>query len=73
MLEMREPAVIAHHHGEAVNDLDAAYEAIPEGERETWYERAERGVPEWMRITAVVREMALTLWVGETIPVLAPG
>ncbi len=55
-----------------------AYEAIPETERQSWYERADRaleatGVPEWMRITAVVKEMALTLWVGSTIPALASG
>ncbi len=52
-----------HHGGEAsssetavVNELDAAYEAIPEAERGAWCERADRaleaaGMPEWMRIT----------------------
>ncbi|ETX03706.1 MAG: hypothetical protein ETSY1_46395 (plasmid) [Candidatus Entotheonella factor] len=63
---------------EAVNELDVAYETIPEGERQTWYERADRtleaaGMPEWMRITPTVKEMALRLWVGETIPGLATG
>ena len=61
-----------------VNELDAAYEAIPETERQTWYERADQaleaiGMPEWMRIAPTVKEMALRLWVGATIPGLATG
>jgi hypothetical protein len=61
-----------------VNDLDAAYAEIPEAERYTWYERAERalaaaGMPEWMRITPTVKEMALRIWVGSTIPGVATG
>jgi hypothetical protein len=61
-----------------VNELDAAYEAIPETERQTWYERADQaleaiGTPEWMRIAPTVKEMALRLWVGATIPGLATG
>ncbi|ETW93839.1 MAG: hypothetical protein ETSY1_37460 [Candidatus Entotheonella factor] len=78
-LEAAEAVVPACHHGEqAINELDAAYEAIPEAERETWLERAEQaladlGMPEWMRIVPTVKEMALTLWVGQTIPGLAPG
>lgn len=63
---------------EAINELDAAYEAIPEAERETWLERADRalaaaGMPEWMRIVPTVKEMALRLWVGSTIPEVATG
>lgn len=62
----------------AETELDAAYEAIPEAERATWVERADRalaaaGMPEWMRIVPTVKEMALRLWVGETIPAFAPG
>ncbi len=78
-LETTEPEVtFSHHEEKPVNELDVAYEAIPEAERASWYERAERalaaaGMPEWMRITAVVKEMALRLWVGGTIPVLASG
>ncbi len=64
--------------GEVVNELDVAYEAIPASERQVWYQRADRaleaaGVAEWMRITAVVKEAALRLWVGTTIPALASG
>lgn len=55
-----------------VNDLDAAYTAIPEVEREAWYERADRaleaaGMPSWMRIAPTVREAALRMWVGEGV------
>ncbi len=81
------PEVTTSHLGEEkkaiegaaiINELDVAYEAIPEGERQTWYERADRaleaaGMPEWMRITPTVKEMALRLWVGETIPAFASG
>jgi hypothetical protein len=61
-----------------VNDLDVAYAEIPEAERTTWYERADRaleaaGMPEWMRITPTVKEMALRMWVGTTIPGTATG
>lgn len=31
------------------------------------------GLAEWTRITAVVKEAALKLWVGQTIPGLASG
>ncbi len=78
-LEAAEPEVKHCHLGEnPVNELDAAYEAIPEAERGAWYERADEtlevaGMPEWMRIAPTVREMALRLWVGETIPALASG
>ncbi|MCA8837596.1 MAG: hypothetical protein K8963_07070, partial [Proteobacteria bacterium] len=56
---------------EEASDLDAAYAAIPEAERETWCERADRaleaaGMPDWLRIAPTVREMALRLWVGDT-------
>ena len=62
----------------SVNELDAAYEAIPETERQTWYKRADQaleaiGMPEWIRIAPTVKEMALRLWVGATIPGLATG
>jgi hypothetical protein len=61
-----------------VNDLDAAYADIPEAERDAWYERADRalaatGMPEWMCITPTVKEMALRLWVGATIPGVETG
>ncbi len=86
-LETAKPLVPECHHGEesesieaaeVVNELDAAYEAIPEGERETWCERANwaleaAGMPEWMRITGVVKEMALRLWMDQTIPELVSG
>ncbi|WP_143301775.1 hypothetical protein [Candidatus Entotheonella palauensis] len=57
---------------------DVAYEAIPEAERGVWYESADRaleaaGMPEWMRITPTVKEAALRLWIGSTIPALASG
>ena len=78
-LETPESVVLPCHHEEKpVNELDAAYEAIPEAERQTWYERADQaleaaGMPEWMRITPTVKEMALRLWVGTTIPGVATG
>ena len=86
-LEATSPEVTRCHLGaepesievtEVVNELDAAYEAIPEAERETWLERARRaleaaGMPEWMRIVPTVKEMALRLWVGSTIPEVATG
>ncbi len=78
-LEDTEPVVTTCRHGEnPVNELDAAYEAIPEAERESWYERADRaleaaGMPGWMRIAPTVKEAALPMWVGSTIPVLASG
>jgi hypothetical protein len=67
-----------HHEKKPVNELDVAYEAIPETERQTWYERADRaltaaGLPEWMRIAPTVKEMALRMWVGSTIPGMATG
>lgn len=74
-----EPGVPPGPHGEnIVNELDAAYEAIPEAEREAWYEWADQaleaaGMPEWMRITPTVKEMALRLWVGSTMPAFASG
>ncbi|WP_179131382.1 hypothetical protein [Candidatus Entotheonella palauensis] len=56
--------------------MHQAHEAIPEAERGAWYERAEQAladleIPEWMRIVPTVKEMALRLWVGATIPALA--
>lgn len=60
------------------NELDAAYAEIPAAERETWYEQADRvlaaaGMPDWLRIAPMVKEAALRLWVGATIPALASG
>jgi hypothetical protein len=54
-----------------VNDLDVAYAEIPEAERETWYERADRaleaaGMPDWMRIAPMVKEIAVQMWVRAT-------
>ena len=78
-LEVTHPVVSwGHHEKKPVNDLDVAYEAIPEAERQTWYERADQaleatGMPEWMRITPTVKEMALRMWVGSTIPGVATG
>jgi hypothetical protein len=78
-LETTDPEVApGHPEAKPVNELDAAYEAIPEAERQTWYERADQaleaaGMPEWMRITPTVKEMALRLWVGATIPGVATG
>ncbi len=78
-LETTNSVVSADHHGEKpVNELDAAYAEIPEAERETWYERAERalaetGMPEWMRIVPTVKEAAWRLWAGTSLPGLAPG
>ena len=77
-LEDEEPVVTDCHHEKIVNDLDAAYEAIPETERETWLAKARRaladeGVAEYMQILPTVMERALRLWVGSTIPALAPG
>jgi len=78
-LETTSPVVSpCHHEKKPVNELDVAYEAIPEAERETWYERADRaleaaGMPEWMRITPTVKEMALRMWVGATIPGVTTG
>jgi hypothetical protein len=78
-LETTEPVVPPCHPEEKpVNELDAAYEAIPEAERQTWYERADQaleaaGMPDWMRIAPTVKEMALRLWVGATIPGVATG
>jgi hypothetical protein len=72
---VREPDAGARSHAledhqptepRVVNDLDVAYADIPEAERDTWYERANQaltaaGMPEWMRITPTVKEMALRL------------
>ncbi len=71
------PVVTECHHGDA-GDLDEAYAAIPEADREAWYERADRalesaGMPDWVRIAPTVKEMAVRLWVGSTIPALASG
>lgn len=57
---------------------DGVDEAIPEGGRANWYERADEaleaaGMPEWMRITPTVKEAALRLWVATTIPKVATG
>jgi hypothetical protein len=78
-LEATDPVVSpCHHEAKPVNELDVAYEAIPEAERQTWYERADQaleaaGMPEWMRIMPTVKEMAFRLWVGSTIPGVATG
>jgi len=69
---------LCRHKEKPINELDVAYEAIPEPERQTWYERADRaleaaGMPEWMRIAPTVKEAALRLWVGTTIPGVATG
>ena len=53
-----------------VNDLDVAYADIPEAERDTWYERADRalaaaGMPEWMRIAPTVKAAAVRMWLDE--------
>jgi hypothetical protein len=83
----REPEGGAHTHAledykpaapRGVNDLDAAYAEIPVAERDAWYERADRaleaaGMPDWMRIAPTVKEAALRLWVGTTIPGVAEG
>jgi hypothetical protein len=78
--EARTHALEDHKPAEprVVNDLDVAYADIPEAERDTWYERADRalaaaGMPEWMRIAPTVKEAALRLWVGTTIPGVATG
>ncbi len=60
---------------EAVNELDLAYEQIPEAERRTWYESAEQalaaaGMPGWLRIVPTVKEMALRMWVDAAAPVI---
>ncbi|WP_218673687.1 hypothetical protein, partial [Candidatus Entotheonella palauensis] len=73
------PGATDYHFGEKlVNELDAAYAEIPEAERQTWYQRADQaleaaGMPEWMRITPTVKEMALRMWVATTIPAFASG
>jgi hypothetical protein len=76
----RPPALEDHKPVEprVVNDLDVAYADIPEAERDTWYERAERaladaGMPEWMRITPTVKATAVRMWLGATIPGIATG
>jgi hypothetical protein len=67
--EARPPALKDHKPAEphVVNDLDVAYADIPEAERDTWYERADRalaaaGMPEWMRITPTVKAAAVRMW-----------
>jgi hypothetical protein len=78
--EARPPALEDHQRAEprVVNDLDVAYADIPEAERDPWYDRADRalaaaGMPEWMRITPTVKEMAVRMWLGATIPGVATG
>jgi len=61
-----------------VNDLDVAYAEIPEAERATWYERADRalaaaGMPEWMRIAPTVKAAAVRMWLAELVPMQATG
>jgi hypothetical protein len=78
-LEVTHPMVLlCHHEKQPVNEIDVAYEAIPEAERQTWYERADQaleaaGMPEWMHITPTVKEMAFRMWMGSTIPGVATG
>lgn len=76
----RPPALEDHKPAEprVVNDLDAAYADIPEAERDTWYERADRaleaaGMPEWMRITPTVKAEAVRMWCGELALTPATG
>jgi hypothetical protein len=76
----RPPALEDHKPAEprVVNDLDVAYADIPEAERDTWYERADRalaatGLPEWMRITPTVKAAAVRMWLGEITPARAMG
>ena len=67
------PPVLENHNPEephVVNDLDMAYADIPEAERDTWYERADRalaaaGMPEWLRITPTVKAAAVRMWLDE--------
>ena len=72
------PLAAATEQRPPVNELDAAYAAIPAAERDAWYERADRalaaaGMPGWMRITPTVRAAAVRMWQGELIPSLATG
>jgi hypothetical protein len=85
-LEVTKPVVSpCHHETKPVNELDVAYTAIPEAERQTWYERADQalaaaGMPEWMRITPTVKATAVRIWLGEVtsggmltlVPAMAP-
>ena len=71
----RPPALEDHKPVEphVVNDLDVAYADIPEAERETWYERADRalagaGMPDWMRIAPTVKAAAVRMWLDEDAP-----
>lgn len=79
LLETPETEVTSSHLGESVvNELDVAYEAIPEPERETWLEKARRaltaeGWPEFALIKPTLMEHALRLWVGSTVPGFASG
>ena len=72
--EARTHALEDHKPAEprVVNDLDVAYADIPEAERDTWYERADRalaaaGMPEWMRITPTVKAAAVRMWRDEGV------
>jgi hypothetical protein len=61
-----------------VNDLDVAYAEIPEAERDTWYERADRalaaaGMPDWMRIAPTVKAAAVRMWCGLEPVTMASG
>ena len=55
-----------------MNEVEVAYSAIPEAEREGWYKRAARamaesGVPIWLRIKPMIQEAAVRMWLGETV------
>jgi len=76
----RPPALEDHKPADprVVNDLDVAYAGIPEAERNTWYERAERalaaaGMPEWMHITPTVKAAAVRMWWGLEPVTIASG
>ena len=78
--EARPHALEGHNPTESrvVNDLDVAYAGIPEAERNTWYERAERalaaaGMPEWMHITPTVKAAAVRMWWGLEPVTIASG
>jgi hypothetical protein len=78
--EARPPALENHKltAPPVVNDLDVAYADIPEAERYTWYERADRalaatGMPEWMRIAPTVKAAAVRMWCGLEPVTIASG
>ncbi|PON17872.1 hypothetical protein C2W62_10965 [Candidatus Entotheonella serta] len=78
-LETASLVVSRCYHGEQpVNELDAAYEAIPEAERPQLEAQAQErliadGVPGFMRIVPPIRDVMVRLWRGELVPVAASG